>query len=332
MTMPLHGHLGGFAQYMQEHGSLNGAWLYVLDKEGAERLCHVVSSDDPRRVRVGAKILAHFEGLGIDDESIPQDSDRIKCILTNDEHAERLRKEFEQFDKDKNGELSFDELKGILRYLVPKRWSERQMQVMFRRLDLNSDGSVDLDEFISWVMNGKGVPAKKQRPEGDTDATPGGIGAATGGASEADWQKACLESHNKLRAKHGSSALSWSSECYDLAKKQADACQAQKQLCHGNLDGPSGKHGQNVYWCSRPGSTAMQATQSWYDEISDPGYDFATPGFKSGTGHFTAVVWAATTQVGMATSADGRFIVANYFPAGNVMPASNFQTNVQPPK
>jgi len=37
------------------------------------------------------------------------------------------------------------------------------------------------------------------------------------------------------------------------------------------------------------------------------------------TGHFTQVVWAATTHVGAARSADGTYVAANYFPAGNII-------------
>jgi hypothetical protein len=29
------------------------------------------------------------------------------------------------------------------------------------------------------------------------------------------------------------------------------------------------------------------ATQMWYDELHDPGYNFDEHGFDSGTGHFT---------------------------------------------
>ena len=34
---------------------------------------------------------------------------------------------------------------------------------------------------------------------------------------------------------------------------------------------------------------AVRATKSWYEEITNPGYDFNRPGRKSGTGHFTQV-------------------------------------------
>jgi hypothetical protein len=37
------------------------------------------------------------------------------------------------------------------------------------------------------------------------------------------------------------------------------------------------------------------ATQMWYDEVTNPGYDFKNQGFSSGTGHFTQVVWKDST-------------------------------------
>lgn len=30
---------------------------------------------------------------------------------------------------------------------------------------------------------------------------------------------------------------------------------------------------------------------AWYNEINEPGYDFAKATFTGGTGHFTQVVW-----------------------------------------
>ena len=60
-------------------------------------------------------------------------------------------------------------------------------------------------------------------------------------------------------------------------------------------------------------------------------YDFKNPGFKSGTGHFTQVVWQQTAEIGIgqAKSDDGKiFVVARYRPAGNFI--NNFQDNVKP--
>lgn len=70
--------------------------------------------------------------------------------------------------------------------------------------------------------------------------------------------------------------------------------------------------------------------QSWYDEVDKPGYKFANPGFKKGTGHFTQVVWVNTQRVGVALSKDGHFICANYFPAGNMNVPREFEKNVLP--
>ena len=41
-------------------------------------------------------------------------------------------------------------------------------------------------------------------------------------------------------------------------------------------------------------------------------------------------MWVGTQQVGVARSSDGCYIVANYFPGGNVQ--SQFETNVLPLK
>eukprot|EP00930_Biecheleria_cincta_P097334 TRINITY_DN89059_c0_g1_i1.p1 TRINITY_DN89059_c0_g1~~TRINITY_DN89059_c0_g1_i1.p1 ORF type:complete len:229 (+),score=36.31 TRINITY_DN89059_c0_g1_i1:40-726(+) len=149
--------------------------------------------------------------------------------------------------------------------------------------------------------------------------------------ADSDWIQATLDAHNRLRANHGAPPLEWNEECYEQAKKQADECQAQDKLFHGYCEGPSGRHGQNAYMCSAPVQDANDAVQSWYDELNSPGYDFSNPGFTGGTGHFTQVVWVESATVGMARSDDGRFVIANYFPAGNMVMAGCFEKNVLPP-
>ena len=76
--------------------------------------------------------------------------------------------------------------------------------------------------------------------------------------------------------------------------------------------------------------TGRKATEMWYDEIKD--YDFKKPGFSSGTGHFTQVVWVDSVElgVGKATSPNGmQFVVARYFPPGNFL--GRFPENVKAP-
>ena len=40
------------------------------------------------------------------------------------------------------------------------------------------------------------------------------------------------DAHNDFRREHGSAVLQWSDECYQAAKKQADACQAKGCMFH----------------------------------------------------------------------------------------------------
>lgn len=52
-------------------------------------------------------------------------------------------------------------------------------------------------------------------------------------------------------------------------------------------------------------------------------------------GHFTAMVWKSTKKmgVGKAKATDGStFVVARYFPAGNIVNQGQFDENVLPPK
>ncbi|XP_009695445.1 PREDICTED: golgi-associated plant pathogenesis-related protein 1-like, partial [Cariama cristata] len=71
----------------------------------------------------------------------------------------------------------------------------------------------------------------------------------------------------------------------------------------------------------------------WYSEIKN--YSFQNPGFSSGTGHFTAMVWKNTKKmgVGKASASDGStFVVARYDPAGNVVNPGYYEENVLPPR
>ena len=57
---------------------------------------------------------------------------------------------------------------------------------------------------------------------------------------------------------------------------------------------------------SSPPRAAAEVVQSWYDEGGK--YSFSRHS-GAGTGHFTQVVWADSTHVGAARSADGEYLV-----------------------
>ena len=63
-----------------------------------------------------------------------------------------------------------------------------------------------------------------------------------------------------------------------------------------------------------------------YDEVCM--YNFNNPGYASGTGHFTQLVWKGSDKLGMghATSGQCTYVVGRYKPAGNMK--GDFENNV----
>lgn len=93
---------------------------------------------------------------------------------------------------------------------------------------------------------------------------------------------------------------------------------------------PNSSYGENLYVKSGTGNvtvTGLEPVKSWYDEIGM--YNFNSPGFSSGTGHFTQVVWRDSRKLGIAKVENSKgqvFVVANYDPPGNYQ--GQFEPNV----
>jgi hypothetical protein len=87
--------------------------------------------------------------------------------------------------------------------------------------------------------------------------------------------------------------------------------------------------GQNLAYYSGGTLTAAHTAEMWYDEYKN--YSFNNPGFSSGTGHFTQMVWLSTKEIGIGRVVKGitTYVVANYTPPGNVV--GQFDQNVKPP-
>lgn len=145
------------------------------------------------------------------------------------------------------------------------------------------------------------------------------------------FKEQCLKWHNDFRSIHQVSEVVWNE---DLAQ---DAEDWARHLADNNLfDHATNlqqlQQGENLYWSSRETTEpCTDAIKAFYEEIKD--YDFDNPGFSDKTGHFTQVVWKATTKIGAAgkTRADGSFIVVvRYSPPGNLVPENSFRENVLP--
>lgn len=72
--------------------------------------------------------------------------------MYEDEISPERKKEyqdaFEMFDKDKDGTISAKELANVMETLVGQKPSMDEITSMIKEVDLNSDGKIELGEFI----------------------------------------------------------------------------------------------------------------------------------------------------------------------------------------
>ncbi|CAF1674552.1 unnamed protein product, partial [Adineta ricciae] len=147
------------------------------------------------------------------------------------------------------------------------------------------------------------------------------------------FRQQALDKHNEYRRKHCVPALQLDPELNDIAQQYAEKLAATDSFDHSGATFHGEHMGENIYyyWSSGSvlGTTGDKAVTDWYNEISD--YNWNNPSFSSGTGHFTQVVWKATTHLGIgrAVSASNKlYVVGNYFPGGNFNNA--YEENVPP--
>ncbi|KAH6943229.1 hypothetical protein HPB50_017955 [Hyalomma asiaticum] len=134
------------------------------------------------------------------------------------------------------------------------------------------------------------------------------------------FQRQVLRHHNRYRRLHGVHTLKEDEELNRYA--QAWALMMAKKGLMQHRTRPL--HGENLYmwWSSdmQAPITGRMPVEAWYNEIEK--YNFDQPGFKSGTGHFTQLVWKQSRRLGTGI-ARGRkgtiFIVCVYEPRGNIM-------------
>lgn len=65
------------------------------------------------------------------------------------EQLAEIKENFEFFDRDSNNEIDLGEFTKLLRVLSPTATLE-QAQEGFSLIDVNQDGHIDFDEFMSW--------------------------------------------------------------------------------------------------------------------------------------------------------------------------------------
>ncbi|KAF3911139.1 Pseudecin [Arthrobotrys entomopaga] len=146
------------------------------------------------------------------------------------------------------------------------------------------------------------------------------VRATTKTVTPASLQSQMLYYHNAWRAHHAATPLTWNTTLAAAALKSASKC----VFAHTT----NNRYGENIA-AGTYTNPAFYAAM-WYNEVSL--YNYNKPGFTEATGHFTQVVWRGSKQLGCAwVKCPGTFpwyLFCEYFPAGNVLPASNFASNV----
>ncbi len=132
-----------------------------------------------------------------------------------------------------------------------------------------------------------------------------------------------LDRHNEFRERHGVGPLEWSDAVFESAEAWSMNCEFEHER-----GAPYGENLYAVWGDPDPARALRQSIDRWYDEIHD--YDFSAPGFSSGAGHFTQVVWKASKRLGCSVRECGRMVlvVCRYDPPGNVL--GRFDSNVPP--
>jgi uncharacterized protein YkwD len=142
-----------------------------------------------------------------------------------------------------------------------------------------------------------------------------------------EFQQSALDAHNKYRRKHHVGNLVLSKDLCNIAQKYAETMARTGNFAHSRGKYNGKNMGENLFACYGIKITGKMMTDDWYNEVSQ--YNFNNPGFVSGTGHFTQVVWKGSREVGFgfAQARDGYYYgVANYYPAGNYL--GEFDSNV----
>ncbi|MFC5823527.1 CAP family protein [Nonomuraea insulae] len=151
-------------------------------------------------------------------------------------------------------------------------------------------------------------------------------------ATTPEFQAEALAEANAFRAKHHAPPLVMDPELNAYAMARAASRSEQERLKAGHAD-LRAQTGENIFWGG--GSEALpgsDAVNRWYNEIS--AYDFAAAQFSSGAGHFTQLVWKASTKVGIGRAAGQggeyfeTYIVFVFEERGNMQGA--FADNVLP--
>ncbi len=141
-------------------------------------------------------------------------------------------------------------------------------------------------------------------------------------------QAHALKTHNDARDaaskqhSHSRSSLVWDAHLEAEAAKWAQHLATDNKGLHHSTGDQRPGQGENLYWMSGGGDGDMLASgsQGWVDECKSYHGEKIGEGNFGSYGHYTQVIWPATTRVGVAeakSSDGGKFVVGRYSAPGN---------------
>ncbi|OCL14966.1 PR-1-like protein [Glonium stellatum] len=143
------------------------------------------------------------------------------------------------------------------------------------------------------------------------------------------FQLVAVDMHNVFRSQHCSPPLTWSHDLAAAAQIEVDKCTQGLTEDRAGANHEGGDPAPDDYM-----STTAAVIAQWTSE--DQFYNYNNPGYSDQTGHFTQVVWKASTSVGCAwtTCTNGvpfaTRLTCFYDPIGNIINPGYFATNVLP--
>lgn len=149
-----------------------------------------------------------------------------------------------------------------------------------------------------------------------------------------------LNQHNYLRSLHNTPPLVRDSYIDLTAQAYANilAMTCSNSLVHSlptqRVYSDSTVNGENLAFSTSQRLSGAQFSTLYYDEINS--YDYNNPGFSSGTGHFTQLIWKSSTKIGTGVQrcyntvnkVEYLYVVNQYNSAGNV--SGQYVANVLP--
>ncbi|WP_265563489.1 CAP domain-containing protein [Sphingomicrobium arenosum] len=140
-----------------------------------------------------------------------------------------------------------------------------------------------------------------------------------------DLRTVMVEAHNRARAEFGVAPLRWDAGLAADATTYARELARTGRFAHStDAQRRGGTQGENLWMGSRGAFNYRTMAGDWIEEKAwfRPGVfpNVSTTGNWGDVGHYTAIVWPATTAFGCGVASDARadYLVCRYTPQGNI--------------